>query len=162
MRMVASPRTAQENQMRSDTEIERDIQEEMRFSPDLDETDVSVKVQAGVVTLTGFVRNYFEKDRAEQAAKRVRGVVGLAHDIQVRVAMGNHVPDPEIARAAVAALRNAMPALSDQIEVIVSQGHVSLEGVELSKAAGRGGSTLHARRDRAHQPGADQAQSQTC
>jgi osmotically-inducible protein OsmY len=114
--------------MRSDTEIERDIQDELRFSPDLDETDVSVKVQGGVVTLTGFVRSYFEKDRAEVATKRVRGVAGLANDIQVRISLGNHVPDPEIARAAVAALRSALPTLCERLEVIVSQGHLTLEG----------------------------------
>jgi osmotically-inducible protein OsmY len=115
--------------MRSDTEIERDIQDELRFSPDLDETDISVKVQGGVVTLTGFVRSYFEKDRAELAVKRVRGVAGIANDIQVRIAMGRRVPDPEIARAAVAALRSTMPALCERLEVIVSQGHITLEGV---------------------------------
>jgi osmotically-inducible protein OsmY len=49
--------------MRSDSEIERDIQDELRFSPDLDETDISVKAQGGVVTLTGLVRSYFEKER---------------------------------------------------------------------------------------------------
>jgi osmotically-inducible protein OsmY len=114
--------------MRSDSEMARDIQEELRFSPDVDETDVSVKVHTGVVTLTGFVRSYFEKDRAERAAKRVRGVAGLANDIQVRIALGNHVPDPEIARGAVAALRSAMPGLWERLKVLVSQGHVTLEG----------------------------------
>ncbi len=114
--------------MRADNEIKHDIEAELCFSPDLDETDISVKVHEGVVTLTGFVRSYFEKDRAEAAAKRVLGVAGVANDIQVRIALGEHIPDPEIARAAVAALRDAVPALCDQFRVIVSQGHISLEG----------------------------------
>jgi osmotically-inducible protein OsmY len=118
----------EETPMRSDSEIERDIQDELRWSPELDETDVDVKVQGGVAMLTGFVRSYFEKDRAEAAAKRVRGVAGVANDIQVRIALGEHVPDPEIARAAVTALQNAMPVLWEQLKVIVSQGHITLEG----------------------------------
>jgi osmotically-inducible protein OsmY len=151
--------------MRSDSEIERDIQDELRFSPDLDETDISVKAQGGVVTLTGFVRSYFEKDRAEVAAKRVRGVAGLANDIQVRLALGDHVPDPEIARAAVAALQNAMPALCEQLKVVVSQGHITLEGAlewNFQKQQARIGRALSCRLGRLDEPGADQAQSRAC
>jgi osmotically-inducible protein OsmY len=41
-------------------------------------------VNGGVVTLTGYARNYFEKHRAEAAAKRVRGVAAVADDVDVR------------------------------------------------------------------------------
>jgi osmotically-inducible protein OsmY len=47
--------------MRSDSEIKRDVEDELRWTPDLDPTDIGVVVKNGVVTLTGFVRSYSQK-----------------------------------------------------------------------------------------------------
>jgi osmotically-inducible protein OsmY len=47
--------------MRSDSEIKRDVEEELRWNPDIDATDIAVAVKDGVVTLTGFARSYGEK-----------------------------------------------------------------------------------------------------
>ena len=84
--------------MRSDSEIKRDVEDELRFDPDVDSSDIGVAVKNGVVALTGFVKRYSEKFEAESAAKRVAGVVGLANDIDVRLPTGLDKPDPEIAR----------------------------------------------------------------
>lgn len=62
--------------MRSDSDIKRDVEDELRWDPDIDATDIGVAVNKGVVTLTGFVRSYSEKWEAEVAAKRVSGVLG--------------------------------------------------------------------------------------
>ena len=70
--------------MKADNEVRRDVEAELRWSPDLDEKDISVKASGGVVTLTGYVGNYYEKGQAELATKRVAGVSGVANDIQVR------------------------------------------------------------------------------
>ena len=70
--------------MKSDSEIERDVKEELQWNPDLDATDIGVSVSKGVVTLTGFVKSYFDRLEAETAAKRVAGVVGVANDIEVQ------------------------------------------------------------------------------
>lgn len=80
-------------------------------------------VANGVVTLTGFVRRYSDKVQAERAAKRVKGVYGLANEIEVRIGS-----DAEIARDAVAALHAQMPVSAESIKVIVDDGHVALEG----------------------------------
>jgi osmotically-inducible protein OsmY len=47
--------------MRSDSDIKRDVEGELRWTPDLDPTDIGVAVKNGVVTLTGFVRSYSQK-----------------------------------------------------------------------------------------------------
>src|SRR5690242_10253780 len=52
--------------MRSDSEIKRDVEDELRWDPDIDPTDIAVAVKNGVVTLTGYVRSYAEKFAAEQ------------------------------------------------------------------------------------------------
>jgi osmotically-inducible protein OsmY len=114
--------------MRSDSEIERDVKEELGFHPDLDATDIAVSVKQGVVTLTGFVHSYTDKYEAEAAAKRVAGVVGVANDIEVRLRSTDQRPDPEIARDAVAAIKTRLPISSEHIKVIVKNGWVTLEG----------------------------------
>ena len=41
--------------MKADNEVRRDVEAELRWSPELDDKDIAVKVSDGVVTLTGFV-----------------------------------------------------------------------------------------------------------
>src|SRR5580692_355195 len=114
--------------MRSDSDIKRDVEEELRWDPRIDTTDVAVAVKNGIVTLTGFVRNYMDKFQAEAAAKRVAGVVGLANDIEVGLSRADQRPDPEIARDAVAAIKSRLPLSSEHIRVVVDKGWVTLEG----------------------------------
>jgi osmotically-inducible protein OsmY len=114
--------------MRSDSEIERDVKEELQWDPDLDATDIAVSAKKGVVTLTGFVKSYLDKYEAEAAAKRVAGVVGLANDLEVRVPHVDERPDPEIVRDAVAAIKSQLPVSSQNIKVVVNNGWVRLEG----------------------------------
>ncbi len=95
--------------MRSDSDIERDVKDELQWQPGLDATDVGVSVKDGVVALTGFVRRYSDKQDAEAAAKRVAGVAGVANDIDVRLPAVDQRPDPEIAREAVAAIKSRLP-----------------------------------------------------
>jgi osmotically-inducible protein OsmY len=113
--------------MRSDSDIKRDVEAELRWSPDVDETDIAVKVNEGEVTLSGFAKNYLEKYRAEIATRRIKGVTAVANDIQVK-ALAGAPTDPEIARAAVEALKIDLPLTWEQIRPIVKEGHVSLEG----------------------------------
>jgi ATP-dependent Clp protease ATP-binding subunit ClpB len=61
--------------------------------------DIAVAVKGGVVTLSGFVSSYWEKDAAEKAVKRVYGVKGVANDIEVKLFWQR--TDPEVAREAV-------------------------------------------------------------
>src|ERR1700682_2858722 len=114
--------------MRSDIDIKGDVEAELRWNPDIDATDIAVAVRNGVVTLTGYVRSYAQKWEAEQVAKRVAGVAGVANDIEVRLPIFNQRPDPEIAREAVAEIQNQLPYSSDHIRVVVKDGWVTLEG----------------------------------
>jgi len=112
---------------RSDAEIRADVEEELRCCPDVDETDIAVKVADGIVTLTGFVRNVFHKYGAEDAVARVSGVTAVANDIQVRTPCGAN-GDGEIARQVAAALRRQLPLCWQQIRSVVRAGSVTLEG----------------------------------
>jgi len=114
--------------MKSDSDIKRDVEAELKWDPDIDSTDIAVAVKDGVVTLTGFVRSYTQKWQAERDVKRVSGVVGVANDIEVRLPTSSQRPDPEIARDAVAALKHELPYSSETMKVIVKDGWVTLEG----------------------------------
>jgi osmotically-inducible protein OsmY len=114
--------------MRSDEEIKRDVEEELRWDPDIDPTDIAVAVKNGVVALTGFVRSYSDKWEAERDAKRVAGVLGVANNLEVRLPNIDERPDPEIARDAVMAIKHQLPFSYENIKVIVKNGWVTLEG----------------------------------
>src|SRR3982075_1733705 len=110
--------------MKSDSEIERDVKEELKWNPDLDADDIAISVKKGVVTLAGFTRSYTDKLEAEAAAKRVAGVVAVANDIEVRIPSVDERPDPDIAREAAAAIKSQLPISSENIKIIVKNGWV--------------------------------------
>jgi osmotically-inducible protein OsmY len=113
---------------RSDEEIRRDVEAELRYDPDIDPTDIVVSVRDGIVTLTGFVRSYSQKFETEVAAKRVDGVRAVVNDLKVRLPIIHQRPDPDIARDCVQALQYELPYTSENIKVIVKDGWVTLEG----------------------------------
>ena len=114
--------------MRTDSEIRKDVEDELRWDPDIDATDIAVSVKNGVVALTGYVRSYVQKVQAETDAKRVAGVSAVANDLEVRLPFINKRPDPEIARDAVSSLQSALPYSSQFLKVIVKDGWLTLEG----------------------------------
>jgi osmotically-inducible protein OsmY len=113
--------------MKSDADIKKDVEAELRWTPYVDDTDVAIKVKGGEVTLTGFVSDVDQKYQAEVAVKRIAGVSAVANDIQVTPASGGP-SDPEIARAAQYALKNALPFTHEAIKAVVQEGTVTLEG----------------------------------
>ena len=114
-------------QTRSDDSIRSDVLFELKWDPKIgSSSDIAVAVKDGVVTLSGFVRSYWDKDAAEQAVKRVYGVRGVANDIEVKPSSTR--TDPEIARDAVHEMESHVSIPSDKIKVTVKNGWVTLEG----------------------------------
>jgi osmotically-inducible protein OsmY len=114
--------------MRSDSDIRRDVEDELRWDPQIDPTDIAVGVNGGVVTLAGFVRSYSERRLAETAAKRVAGVLAVANDLEVRLPDMDQRPDPDIARDAVARIKEELPYAWENIRVLVKNARLTLEG----------------------------------
>lgn len=67
----------------TDTELRRDVEQELEWEPAADERNLGVNVARGVVTLSGDVNSYIDKWNAERAVERVRGVRGIANEIRV-------------------------------------------------------------------------------
>src|SRR5882757_1510251 len=118
--MLASTR------VRSDEAIRSDVLFELKWDPKITSSDIAVAVKDGVVTLSGFVASYWEKDAAEKAVKRVYGVKAVANDIEVKLSSTR--TDPEIARDAVHELQSHISIPADKIKVTVKHAWVTLEG----------------------------------
>jgi len=113
---------------RTDEEIQRDVLNELKFEPRVQPNEVGVVVKDGVVTLTGWVDSYAKKWAAEEAAHRVRGVLAVANDIEVRLPTSAERTDPDIAAAAVRALEWDATIPVDKLDITVSKGWVTLRG----------------------------------
>src|SRR5258705_3446522 len=114
--------------MRSDFDIKRDVEDELRSEPDIDPTDIAVAVKDGVVTLTGFVRSFRQKRKAEEDVKRVAGVIGVANSIEVRLPLIHRRPDRDIARDAIEEIKSGLPFSWEKIKLTISDGSVTLDG----------------------------------
>jgi osmotically-inducible protein OsmY len=114
--------------MRTDSDVKRDVEDELKYDASVDSSDIGVSVKSGVVALTGFVHGYSQKLQAEADAKRVSGVLGVANDIEVRVASVDARPDPEIARDVIAQIKLELPYSHQNLKAVVKKGWVTLEG----------------------------------
>jgi len=112
----------------TDSELQRDVLDELRWEPTVDEAHIGVSVKNGVVTLTGHVPSYAEKFAAERAAKRVHGVKAVANELDVKLPGSSRRTDEDIAAAVVRALEADVSVPADKIKATVSNGWVKLEG----------------------------------
>jgi osmotically-inducible protein OsmY len=111
-----------------DTEIRRDVQNELQWDPSLDETAVGVNVKDGVVTLVGAVAHYADRYTAEEVAKRVNGVRAVANDLEVKIPAPGERSDTDIANAAANALKWNFSIGSYGIKAVVKHGWITLSG----------------------------------
>jgi osmotically-inducible protein OsmY len=114
--------------MRSDEDIREDVITELNWEPSLNNDDIAVAVRNGIVTLDGYVDSFAGKWTAERVASGVRGVKAVANDVEVRIPFGSQRPDPDIAAAAVNALKWDIFVPDDRIKVTVDKGWVTLSG----------------------------------
>jgi osmotically-inducible protein OsmY len=114
--------------MKTDSELQRDVLDELKWEPSVDAAHIGVSAKDGVVTLSGHVSSYAEKFAAERAAKRVQGVLAVANELEVKLSTGSRRTDEDIAAAAVGALKANVSVPADKIKVTVSKGWVKLEG----------------------------------
>ena len=112
----------------NDKELRQNVIDELDFEPSIDAADIGVSAEKGVVTLSGHVPNYAQKMAAERAAWRVKGVKGIAEEIQVRFPNDKKHNDDEIAQRALSILAWNSVIPRDSIHVKVQNGWVTLSG----------------------------------
>ncbi len=109
----------------TDVRVREEVQRQLDWDPDVDNSAVGVVAKNGVVTLTGFIDSYARKLAAERAAKRVRGVRAVANDIEVRLKLDR--TDADIARDAARALELRL-GVPDTVQAVVRNRHITLTG----------------------------------
>jgi osmotically-inducible protein OsmY len=114
--------------MKTDSDIQKDVIDELEWEPFLKASEIGVAVKNGVVTLTGTVDSYGKKISAENASKRVAGVRAVAEDIEVKLLSGGKRNDTEIAEAVLNAIKWHSAVQENKIKVKVEDGWVVLEG----------------------------------
>jgi len=112
----------------TDYSVRQDLIDALDYEPGLDARHIAVSVDDGTVTLSGFVRTYVEKCRAEEVVKRVKGVSAIAELLEVRPVGSHLTADDEIAWRAADLLRWHATVPSDTVQVKVEDGWVTLSG----------------------------------
>jgi osmotically-inducible protein OsmY len=91
--------------MKNNSELQKDVQDAIKWEPLLKAAEIGVTVQDGIVTLTGTVDGYYKKKEAEDAAKNVVGVKAVVEKIDVKYCCSlAESDDNEIAKEVVNAL----------------------------------------------------------
>lgn len=114
--------------MKTDAQIQTDVQNQLKWEPQLNAAEIGVAVKNGIVTLSGTVDTYPKKMTAERVTKNVIGVKAVALDIQVGISPVNRKSDTEIAEACVNALRWDSSVPDDKLKVKVENATVTIEG----------------------------------
>ena len=113
--------------MKTDSQLQKDVQDELEWEPSVTPSEIGVSVNNGVVTLSGTVPTYAEKCAAERAAQRVEGVKAVAENIQVKLTGIHKRSDTEIAEAAVSTLKSHV-WVPDDVQVTVENSRITLRG----------------------------------
>ena len=114
--------------MKTDTELQHAVMEELAWEPSVDAAEIGVSAESGIVTLSGIVKSLPQKWAAEKAAQRVSGVKAGTDEIAVKLPGDSELGDTEIARAAVNALDWNASLPRGRVTLIVSHGWITLEG----------------------------------
>lgn len=112
----------------SDIALRQDVLDELDFEPSINAANIGVSVDHGVVTLTGHVSTYAQKAAAEAVVRHVKGVKGIAQEIEVRPFGAHATADDEIARRAVTILAWNTSIAENAVQVTVQRGWVTLTG----------------------------------
>lgn len=114
--------------MSNDSQLQQAVLAELNWEPSITAAHIGVTAEDGVVTLTGHVDTFIQKYSAEQAAGRVKGVKGVAEEIEVQLPFDKKRTDDEIAAAAIDRLEWDVSIPPDVIKVKVEKGWVTLTG----------------------------------
>lgn len=114
--------------MKTNSELQKDVQDAIKWEPLLNAAEIGVTVKDGVVSLTGIVDCYAKKIEAENAAKKVVGVKALVENIKIKFPNSWLKTDAEVANEVLVALNSNLMIPDERLKVSVEEGWVTLEG----------------------------------
>jgi osmotically-inducible protein OsmY len=117
---------------RTDRQIQKDVEQALLIDPATDSYEVNVQVNENVVTLSGVVESWQEKDLCEIVAKGVKGVEAV--DNRLSITWPEKQTDPEIEADVKETLKWDANVDHGLIDVKVKDGKVILSGTVGSAA----------------------------
>lgn len=114
--------------IKSDSQLQRDVIEELRWDPSVGTTEIGVAAKDGIITLSGQVESFAMQYAAVRAAERVAGVRAVAEELTVHLPLSSSRTDTEIAHTVADRLRWDIDVPDDKIKARVNDGWVWLEG----------------------------------
>jgi len=115
--------------MKSNADLQKDVQEAIKWEPLLSAAEIGVIAKEGVITLTGQVDSYWKKTEAEEAARSVAGVKAVVEKIEIKFANDSFKKDDnQIATEVLNAYQWNVEVPGDKVKVKVEKGWVTLEG----------------------------------
>lgn len=114
--------------MKSNEDLQKDVQDAIKWEPLLKAAEIGVTAKDGIVTLTGTVNSYSKKLEVEDATKNVVGVKAVVEKIVVHFGNVGKKEDAEIATDVLNALNWNWQVPNDKVKVKVEDGWVTLEG----------------------------------
>lgn len=114
--------------MNKDAGLRNVVEAELAWVPFVDAAHIGVTAENGIVTLSGHVPTYAQKLAVEKAVKRIKGVRGLAEELEVRLLVSFGNDDDEVARRVANILDWGVSVPKDSVKVQVTAGIVTLSG----------------------------------
>ena len=113
----------------SNEELQKDVQDAIKWEPLLNPAEIGVIAEDGVITLTGTVDSYAKKLEAEDAAKSVKGVKAVIVKLEIKFnSEWEREDDSEIAGEIIEAAKWNWDIPEDKIKAKVENGWVTLDG----------------------------------
>ncbi len=114
--------------MKTNAELQKDVQDAIKWEPLLNSAEIGVTAKDGVVSLTGIVDSYAKKTEAEKAAKKILGVKAIVENIEVNFPNSYTKSDLEVANEVLVALKANYEVPDGKVNVKVENGWVTLDG----------------------------------
>ena len=112
----------------NDQQLRQNILDELDFQPSIDPTNIGIVVEEGIVTLSGYLPSFVQKNDVVNTVRRIKGVHAVADEIEIRISGSKQSADDQIAKRAVDILDWDTQVPTDAIQVIVRDGWVTLSG----------------------------------
>ena len=113
----------------SNEELQKDVQDAIKWEPLLNAAEIGVIAQDGVITMTGTVDSYAKKLEAEDAAKSVKGVKAVIVKLDIKFkSEWAREDDSQIASDIIEAAKWNWDIPEDKIKAKVENGWVTLDG----------------------------------
>lgn len=115
--------------MKTNEELQKDVQDAIKWEPLLRAAEIGVTVKDGVVTLSGTVDSYAKKSEAEDATKKVTGVKVVVEQIEIKTFSDLYNRDDnDLANEVLNAYRWNWEIPDDKLKVKVENGWITLDG----------------------------------